>query len=189
MISSLYFKENTYMGRAKKKVIHVKPLPIASILANNPSNRQQPAQAPVVLQPQPKHVTHLEHYTEDFDTLHPHEQIKAFVAFLNAVKSRYEDNQRVQKETEDKTQDILHFIELSSNMNASRGFSMYQKISTVRRERRNCKSENDLLQPIYDFITANPIIDQLAQVQGKCRTTKEVVSRRRYNMKTDVINE
>ena len=177
------------MGRAKRKTIHVKPLPIAKILANNPSNRQTELTTVVSIPQQPRHITHLEHYDEDFDTLHPHEQIKAFVSFLTSVKKRYEDNQRVQKENEDKTQDILHFIELSENMNASRGFSMYRKMSVVRRERRNCKSENDLLQPIYDFITANPIIDQLSQVQGKCRTTKEVVSRRRYNMKTDVIDE
>lgn len=172
------------MGRAKRKNVYIKPLPVAKILANNPS-----AKAAAVAPPPPvQKITHLEHVTEEFDTLHPHEQIKLFVQFLTSVKSRYESNQRLQKETEDKTQDILHFVELSDNMNASRGFRMYQKITEVRRCRRNCKSENDLLQPVYDFITATSIIDQLSQVQGKCRTTKEIVSKRRYNLKTDVFD-
>lgn len=177
------------MGHAKNRRIHVKPLPVERILANNPSATAAGAKPDGIAMVQPPVRRRLETRNDDFDTLHPHEQVRAFVSFLTAVRRRYEDNQRVQKEAEDMTQDLLHYVELSGNMNAAAGFDMYRRLARVRRTRRNCKSENDLLQPVYDLLMSCSILDQLTQVQGKCRTTMETVSRRCYQVKTGILEE
>lgn len=157
---------------------------INRIMANNPSV-QKAASETKPAQPIPKLIT-LKHQS-DFDSLQPEEKIRVFVAFAKDVLSRYEEDVRRQSELEQQTQDLLHYVELSENMNACRGYCMYSKMAEIRRERRACKNEIDLLQPLYDFLKDKAVINQLAQIQGKCRTSKEAISMRSYTLRTDVV--
>lgn len=169
------------------KPLQARPLSavkIKRIMANNPSNQKQVVQAvsaPAATQP----VTLKRQLP--FDSLSPEEKLREFLAFCRDVIARYEDNARRQTETERATQDLLHYVELSEDMNACRGYCMYSKIAETRRERRACKSENELLQPLYDFLKDKSLINQLAQIQGQCRTAKESINLRTYTLRTDVI--
>jgi len=167
------------------KQLKSKPLSnakIASILANNPSAKN----SSVVLRPMSAPVVTLSGRA-DFDTLQPDENLKSFLDFARNVITRYEGNQNRQKELEDETQDLLHYMELSKDMNACQGYDLYQKLRNVRRERRACKNEIDLLKPLYDYLCDKTVINQLSQIQGKCRASKQCISQRQYTLRTDVM--
>ncbi len=73
-------------------------------------------------------------------------------------------------------------------MNASEGYKTYKKLAEVRRQRRNCKNENELLAPLYVFIQQNPkTVNELATVLGKCRAAKDAIEHRMYSARTDII--
>lgn len=125
----------------------------------------------------------------EFDSLDPVAQLQNFMAFAKDVITRYEENQRLWDETDKQTQDILHFIELSENLNAANGYKAYKKLAEVRRNRRQYKSEIDLLEPLYEYLKNNmSVINQLTMIQGKCRTNKETIQMRSYSMRTEVIS-
>ena len=125
----------------------------------------------------------------EFDSLKPVDQLQTFMAFAKDVVTRYEENLRLWEETDKQTQDLLHFIELSGNLNAVEGYKLYRKLAEVRRQRRTYKSEIDLLQPLYEYLKNNmSVINQLTMIQGKCRTNKETIQMRSYTMRTEVIS-
>lgn len=159
-----------------------KPLPCMSELAPQP----QTESASVMPK---KHEPLTLSSVINFDSLDPVGQLQTFMAFAKDVITRYEENQRLWEETDKQTQDILHFIELSPNMNAVQGYHAYKKLADVRRNRRLYKSEIDLLQPLYEYLTNNmSVINQLTMIQGKCRTNKETIQMRSYSMRTEVIS-
>lgn len=126
----------------------------------------------------------------EYDSLHPEESVKAFLAFARSAKARYEENERLREECDAQTQDLLHFIEMSDNLNAANGYGAYKKLAEVRRTRRACKNENDLLKPFYDYYMAHRDMEsQLARIQGGCRTTKEAIGNKRYGMRTNIMSE
>lgn len=127
------------------------------------------------------------HRDSDFDTLHPAETIAAFVTFCTNVRQRYQGNLQVQDDTNLERQDLLHCIELSDNMRVADGFKMYRKLREVSRVRRDAKNENDLLQPLYDFLTQSDFENRLRRVLGDTRTRAEVVGKRQYGMRTDIL--
>lgn len=130
------------------------------------------------------------HRDIDFDDLHPEENIRTFVAFATDVISRYNYNKTMITEYEDQLQDILHFIELSDNLNAKEGYKKYKQITDIRRERRKCKLENELLEQAYQFFNANKsMLDQLRRIQGGCRRDKDTLSNLRYTIRTNILSE
>ena len=151
------------------------------ILNSNPE--QAPVSAPA---PTPAPALRL-YRKSDYDTLQPVDQIRSFLEFVRSAVTRYEENERRWQEYDQETQDLLHVIELSDNLNASKGYDMYRRLAAVRRERRQCKNEMDLLKPVYDFFSDKQTINQLAQVQGKCRVCKEAVDSRSYTLRTNVM--
>ena len=127
------------------------------------------------------------HRDSDFDTLHPAETLSAFVTFCADVRQRYQGNLQVQEDTNLERQDLLHCIELSDNMRVADGFRMYRKLREVSRVRRDAKNENDLLQPLYDFLTQTDFESRLRRVLGDTRTRAEVVGKRQYSLRTDIV--
>lgn len=160
---------------------------INGILSHNPS-ASKTTTPPVLpaIQPVVQQLITLKR-TEEFDSLKPEEALKTFLTFARNVISRYEDNQKLQSDLEAETQDLLHYVELSDDMNACKGNDMYRKMREVRRKRRACKNEIDLLKPLYDYLSDKKMINELSQIQGKCRTAKEVICQRQYTLRTDVM--
>lgn len=127
------------------------------------------------------------HRDSDFDTLHPAQTIAAFLDFCTSAVLRYQGNIQVQDDTNLETQDLLHYMELSENLRVADGFKAYRRMREVRRVRRDAKNENDLLQPLYDFLTQTDFENRLRRVLGDTRNRAEVVGKRQYGMRTDVL--
>lgn len=170
---------------------------IRSILANNPSvkataeekaeSEMAQVKAPVASATPPVLVTLSGH--AEYDTTNPVEHISDFVSFSKLVVTRYEENHRLMEVYDKETQDVLHYIELHANMNAADGNEMYKKLREIRRKRRQCKNEMDLLEPAYTFFKtqATELATQLAAVQGKCKQLKAGIDGRQYTLRTGVI--
>ena len=175
---------------------------IRSILANNPSvkaaaeanteatvARSDVSVVSVAPAIPPVLVTLSRHV--DYDTTNPVEHISDFVSFSKLVVTRYEENHRLMDVYEKETQDVLHYIELHANMNAADGNEMYKKLREIRRNRRQCKNEMDLLEPAYNFFKtqAAELATQLSVVQGKCKQLKVGIDSRQYTLRTGVIQQ
>ena len=154
--------------------------PFAANAALNPKSEQQAKDAlPTIL---------VNRNIAEYDPLHALDTLCEFNHFLKAAVSRYEENERLRVESEKKSNDLLHYIELRSDMNASEGYKAYKKLAEVRRERRCCKNENELLAPIYTFVHQNTkLINELTSVLGRCRGVKELIEKRAYCARTDII--
>lgn len=125
---------------------------------------------------------------ENYDTLHPVDEISEFNAFLRNVIARYDDNVVMQAEYDRMQNDLLHYAELHDDMNASDGTKFYKNMREIRRARRRIKSENELLYPIYNYIKGNAhFTADLNNLLGRCRTVKSTVESRSYIARTDVI--
>lgn len=123
----------------------------------------------------------------EFDSLHPEDNIKQFLMFARNVISRYEGNQQRQSELELEQQDVEHVMELSNNQDIVGGYRLYRKLADIRRERRTCKNESDLLKPLYDYLKQNSIMNDLSRLQGSCRVSKETISKRQYTLRTNIL--
>mgnify|MGYP007069843679 CR=1 FL=1 len=125
----------------------------------------------------------------EYDTLHPEETIQNFCMAAREMISRYEYDREQYAELENEMQDLLHYVEISADKNANAGFKLYKRLAEVRRERRACKNEMDLLQPIYDTFHNTGIINKLSELQGKCRNNKQLIDSREYTVRTDILND
>ena len=122
----------------------------------------------------------------DYDRIGAIEMLSASNRFLIDVVARYEGNEQSIAECDRKSNDLLHYIELRDDMNASDGYKTYRKLADVRRERRICK--NELLQSVYSFIKQNPrFVSEIFSVMGKTRAAKESIEKKIYSARTDVI--
>ena len=123
----------------------------------------------------------------EYDTLHPEETIKDFCSSIRNMLSKYQYNKEQYDHLEYEMQDLLHYIEMGSDKNANAGYKLYKRLAEIRRERRRCKNEMDLLQPIYDAFGGGDKLNVLAQIQGNCRVTKQTINNRAYTVRTDVL--
>ena len=161
---------------------------VQNILYQNPqqANAEQQIATPVIQGGTP--LT-FDNHTE-YDSVHPEDQIRAFIAFARSVHMRYEENARRLEEYHQQEQDLLHYAELADNLNARDGYTYYNKLREMRRVRRECKNENELLKPVVEFLSSpasKDFLNQLSQMQGRCRNAKTTISQRMYTMRTDVI--
>ena len=124
----------------------------------------------------------------DYDQTSAVEMLTSFNRFLIDVVARYEGNEQSITECDRKSSDLLHYIELHDDMNASEGYKTYRKLADVRRERRISKNENELLLALYNFIKQNPrLVSELSSVLGKTRAAKESIEKKIYSARTDII--
>ena len=125
-----------------------------------------------------------------YDTLKPDENLTDFLSFCRDVKMRYEGNTRETEEKEDELQDLEHWAELHDDLDCKGGYAIYKKIREARRDRRKCKSENELLYPLYDWVNRNEkALNALAQVLGRVRETADVIDNRKYTARTNVLGD
>lgn len=129
------------------------------------------------------------HYDIEYDSSHPEKTIREFVADIKTMISRFESNKTRIIEIENELLDIYHYIEISSYKTVPAGYKLYRKMAELRRERRACKNENDLLQPIYEYFHATEVLNRLSRVQGECAKCKESIDNRTYMVRTDILDE
>lgn len=124
----------------------------------------------------------------EYDTLHPEKIIQEFSNAIRNMLSRYQYDKEEYAHTEQEMQDILHYIEMGSDKSANAGYKLYKELAEIRRKRRICKNEMDLLQPIYDSFGGGEKLNALAQVLGVLRTTKQSINNRSYTVRTDILD-
>ena len=130
----------------------------------------------------------IQHNIADYDQTRAVEVIGAFNRFLIDAVTRYEGNLETISICDRQTTDMLHLIELHSDMNASEGYRAYRKLAAIRRQRRVCKNENELLAAAYAFIKQNPhFAGDLSGVLGKTRAAKASIEKKVYCARTDII--
>lgn len=129
------------------------------------------------------------HYDISYDTCQPEQTLREFNKRIKDMVNRYDGNKFRLQQIEAELEDLLHYIEISGNKPVSDGYKLYRKIAELRRERRACKNENDLLWPVYSHFHATQVLPKLEMVQGECSKVKEAVDGRVYGIKTDVIEE
>jgi len=125
--------------------------------------------------------------TEEYDSLHPEDVLRNFCASIRDMISRYESDKIRYEQLEQEMQDVLHFIEMSENKNANSGFKLYKQLADIRRERRICKNEIELLQPVYSNFKETDLLNILTRVQGNCKNIKQQIDGRGYTVRTDVL--
>ena len=157
--------------------------------SNNPYCAAEGTGSKVVYQTaDPTKTILIQRNIEDYDQTNALDTTCEFSQFLREVVSRYESNERIRVECDQKSSGLLHYIELHDDMNASDGYQAHKKMAEVRRERRVCKNENELLAPLYSYIQQNPkAINELTAVLGRCRAAKEAIDRQIYSARTDII--
>lgn len=129
------------------------------------------------------------HYNIEYDSCHPEQTIRSFVMDIRSILSRYDGNEVRLKEIDDELQDLEHYIEIAPFKTVPNGYKLYRKLAELRRERRACKNENDLLRPLCTWFKNNPILDRLSAVQGDVAKLRETIDGRVYAIRTDILNE
>ena len=129
------------------------------------------------------------HYNYEYDSLKPELKLKEFQAYIRKCLSQYEADLEALTTCEQEIQDILHYMEMSENQKRQDGFKLYKRLTDARRERRRCKNEIEILQPVYSLFHGTKLLEQLAQTQGTCRVVKESIDERVYLARTDILDE
>lgn len=124
------------------------------------------------------------------EMLNPVAFIRSFNKSCGEVINRYNFNEECIQRRENDTQDILHEIELSGYKNAREGYKLYKKLKLVREDRRRAKAENEVLKPLIDWLTVNKQLrDQLGKVQGQCSTKQQLIAKRIYTPRGDIVSK
>ena len=129
------------------------------------------------------------HYNYEYDSLKPELKLKEFQAYIRKCITQYESDLEALTTCEQEIQDILHYMEMSENQKRQDGFKLYKRLTDARRERRRCKNEIEILQPVYSLFHGTKLLEQLAQTQGTCRLVKESIDDRVYLARTDILDE
>lgn len=136
----------------------------------------------------PRQATML-HYDVEYDTLRPEEEIKDFVRDIKGMVARFNDNKLRIFQIEEELNDLEHYMEIGKFKNVPEGYKLYRKLAELRRERRACKNENELLKPVYEHFYATEVLNKLTAVQGECSKVKSTIDARTYTVRTDILDE
>lgn len=80
------------------------------------------------------------------------EACTALLQVFGNLPEIFEGNRKIINRCDKETQDILHEIELSDNKTTVDGYKLYKALREVRRLRRKCKDENELIEPIVGVL-------------------------------------
>ena len=171
-----------------KKDPRLTPKQIEKLLSNNP-NKIDLNISPIPAYIAPEIRVVFSNNNIDYDTLSVIDQIKGFCSFIKDVLSRYEENQRRQEEAETMEMDIEHAIELAKKLTEKEKKQLYSKLTEALQTRRACKSENEILQPLYDYFRDKTLLSKLAQLQGTVSDVKDIITNRTYSCRTTILND
>ena len=164
------------------------PKQIERLLANNPNKIEINPNKTEIQEDKNQNIS-FKGTDKEYDTLRSTEQLKAFCAFIRDVISRYEENQRQQEEAETMEMDLKHCIELAQRLTEKEKKTLYNKFTEVLQLRRACKSENEILQPLYNYFSDRVLLNKIQQLQGTISNIKEIVSNRTYSCRTSVLDD
>ena len=159
---------------------------IDRILANNPHKIEFETQPAYVA---PEIRVSFANTNTNYDTLNSIDQIKAFCSFIKSVITTYEENQRRQEEAETMEMDIEHAMELAQKLTEKEKKVLYSKLTEVLQTRRACKSENEIIQPLYAYFSDKTLMNKLVQLQGTVANIKEIIENRTYACRTTILND
>lgn len=162
------------------------PKQIDRLLANNP-HKIEFSQVPSYIAPEIRVV--FRGCGKNYDTLDCVDQLKTFNNFIKNVISRYEENQKLQEEAETMEMDLKHAIELAEKLTEKEKRQLYNKLTDALQTRRACKSENEILQPLYDYFKDKTLLGKLAQLQGTVNDIKDIITNRTYACRTTVLSD
>ena len=126
---------------------------------------------------------------DEYDSKKPEDTFRAFIRNVKDMVKKYEANIARIAELEDEMQDVMHFMEMAKPKNVPTGYKLYKKLTDIRKERRACKNENDLLKPVYDMFHGTKLLDQLSFVQGECGKAKKAIDGRAYAIRTHILED
>lgn len=124
----------------------------------------------------------------DCDTLNSDAQIKKFRDFIADVISRYEGNVAQQELAEREEMDLQHAIELADHLTDKEKRMLFRKMRNVLKVRRACKSENEILEPLYSLVSDKQLYNQLGRIQGNIKSKKEILTGRQYGCRTSILD-
>ena len=159
---------------------------IDRLLANNPHKIELETKQEIKLEPKGMSFVST---NKEYDTLDSVERIKEFCDFIRDVNSRYEENIRRQDEAELQENDIRHCIELAPKLTEKEKKYLYSKLTEILQTRRACKSENEILQPLYSYFSDKVLLNKLNQIQGTVDSLKEIISNRTYSCRTSILDD
>ena len=159
---------------------------IDRLLANNPHKIELEPKEQIKIEPRGMSFVSA---NKEYDTLNSIEKIKDFCDFIRDVNSRYEENIRQQEEAELMENDVRHCIELAPKLTEKEKKYLYAKLTEILQTRRACKSENEILQPLYNYFSDKILLNKLCQIQGVVDNLKDVVSNRTYSCRTSVLDD
>lgn len=162
------------------------PTQIDRLLANNPHKIELETKEQIKLEPKGMSFVST---NKEYDTLNSIERIKDFCDFIRNVNSRYEENIRRQDEAELMENDIRHCIELAPKLTEKEKKYLYAKLTEILQTRRACKSENEILQPLYSYFSDKVLLNKLSQIQGTVDNLKDIISNRTYSCRTSVLDD
>ena len=117
------------------------------------------------------------------------DNIQNFLDFLRQAKREYQIAMTEEKEKDDASQDLDHYLELGDN-----GYHDIAKIAKarvqVRRERRQAKDRQQELRPVTDWIYQNSrVIKSLEELLGAVRRAEKSLENRTYHPKTNILKQ
>lgn len=115
--------------------------------------------------------------------------VEDVLAVLKQAASNHKDAMEAEKWCDDKTQDLLHELELVPHTyHECSGIA--KELAAVRRKRRQAKDAHELLGPLVKWIGAQKTaIDALTRVLGEMRKIDEKRDNRLYYRRADGSHE
>ena len=126
---------------------------------------------------------------KNYDVLDAEAILREFNAFLRNVMTVYEENKRLKEKAEAQESDLQHCIALAGTLTEKEKRMIFRRMSEALQVRRRCKDQNEVLQPLYNFISDKTLMNRLAQIQGDIVKAKEVANNRVYGCRTAILDD
>lgn len=117
------------------------------------------------------------------------EALEGFLDSIREAQAQYNIAVTAEHEADDKTQDILHSLELEKNSYHD-GARLSRALTKVRQDRREAKDTCQRLKPLVDWAGQNPkTVRALEQLLGNLRRAEKSLDNRFYRPKTDIVEQ
>ncbi len=111
---------------------------------------------------------------------------------IDYVLKQYPQNQDDICELDKQTQDLLHKIEFTPLLTMGPGFKLAKQIQDIRLKRRELKDENELLKPLFDFLSQGTSIafrNGLTNAVKSSRRRESNLTKRVYTPRSEAFKE